>query len=96
MLAASPDQGPSDPEESKASEDEVSPLFSHQQRFRTRNCEVLLYLVARRDQGANKTGDDHDLIYQDGVEDRGPWQPSSQEDVHEQQRRGDDPCVGLA
>lgn len=55
-----------------------------------------MYLVARSDQGANKTGDDHDLIDQDGVEDRGPWQTSSQEDVHEQQGRGDDPCIVLA
>ena len=72
MLAASPDQGPRNPEESKASEDEVSPLFYYQQRFCIRAREAL-YLVARCDQGANKTGDDHDLINQDGVEDRGPW-----------------------
>lgn len=34
---------------------------------------VVSYLVARSDQGADKTSDDHDLINQDGVEDRGPW-----------------------
>lgn len=43
----------------------------------------VLYLVGRGDQGANKAGDDHDLINQDGVEDSGPWQTSSQEDIHE-------------
>lgn len=95
MLAASPDQGPRNPEESEASEDEVSPLFYNQHLFRITAREVL-YLVARGDQGANKTGDNHDLINQDGVEDRGPWQTSSKEDVHEQQRRGDDPCSALA
>lgn len=56
----------------------------------------VLYLVGRGDQSANKAGDDHDLINQDGVEDSGPWQTSSQEDIHEQQRRGDNPCVALA
>ena len=71
MLAASPDQGPCNPEESKASEDEVSPLFYYQQHFPTRAREAL-HLVAGRDQGANETGDDHDLINQDSVEDRGP------------------------
>ena len=95
MLAASPDQGPRNPEEGEASEDEVSPLFYYQQRFRIRARQVS-YLVARRDQGANETGDDHDFINQDGVEDRGPWQTSSQEDIHEQQRCGDDPSTALA
>ena len=57
---------------------------------------MVLYLVAGSDQGANKTGDDHDLINQEGIKDSGPWQTSSKEDIHKQQRRGDDPCPTLA
>ena len=56
----------------------------------------VLYLVARRDQGAYETSDDHDLIDQEGIENRGPWKTSSQENVHEQQRCGDDPAIALA
>ena len=59
------------------------PHYDHcQQRFRTIFRQVL-YLITGSNQGANKTGDDHDLIDQDGIENGGPWQTSSQEDVHE-------------
>lgn len=39
------------------------------------------YLVARLNQRANKTGHNHDLINQDGVEDSRPWQTSRQEEI---------------
>ena len=41
------------------------------------------HLVTRRDQRADETGDDHDLIDQQGVENGGPWHASGQEQVQE-------------
>lgn len=48
-------------------------------------------LVAGRDDSTDKTGDDHDLVDENGVENRGPWHAGGQEQVHEEKRSGDDP-----
>jgi hypothetical protein len=48
-------------------------------------------LVAGPDERAGKTGDDHDPINQDDVEDRGPGHAGSEQQVGEQQRSGDEP-----
>jgi len=48
-------------------------------------------LVAGADEGAGETGDDHDLVDKDDEEDRGPRHASSEEQVGEKQRGGDDP-----
>lgn len=39
----------------------------------------------------DQTSDDHDLINEKRVKYSGPWHASSQEQVHEQKRSGDDP-----
>ena len=51
-------------------------------------------LVIRDDQGADQTSDDHDLVDEDCVEYSGPWHAGGQEQVHEQERGGDDPVGG--
>ena len=48
-------------------------------------------LVTGRDEGADETGDDHDLIHEDGDEDGRPWEASRQGEIQEQQWCGDDP-----
>lgn len=53
----------------------------------------LTYFVARGDQCTDETSNDHDLIDQDSVEDRGPWKTSCQEKIHEQEGGSDDPDV---
>lgn len=47
----------------------------------TSNEDLRAYLITGRDQRADETGNDHDLIYQQGVEDGGPWHASGQEQV---------------
>ena len=48
-------------------------------------------LVRRGNQRTDQTGDDHDFINEDGVENGRPWETSSQEQVQEQQWSGNDP-----
>jgi len=48
-------------------------------------------LVARDDEGTNETGDDHDFVHEDGVEDGGPWETSSEQNVQQKKRSSDDP-----
>jgi len=38
-------------------------------------------LVAGGDEGTNETGDDHDFVQEDSVEDGGPWETSSEKNV---------------
>jgi hypothetical protein len=47
--------------------------------------------VRRCDQSSNETGDDHDLVHENGVENRGPRKTSGEEDIHEKKGRGDEP-----
>ena len=48
-------------------------------------------LVLGGDECADKTGDDHNLINNDGPKDGGPWHASGEHEVGEKQRGGDDP-----
>lgn len=48
-------------------------------------------LVARTDESANETRDDHDLVNEDNVQDGRPRHASGEEQVQEQERSGDEP-----
>lgn len=48
-------------------------------------------LVGCAGKSTNQTGDDHDLISDDSDENGGPWDTGGQEEVEEQERRGDEP-----
>jgi hypothetical protein len=48
-------------------------------------------LVLGGDECANKTGDNHDLIDDDGPQDARPWHSSGEHEVGQEQRGGDDP-----
>ena len=92
MLTRSPGNGPGNPKEGDAAEGEVTPLKNYQHHPSSmKNAES--YLVARCDQCANKTGDDHNLVYQESVENCRPWHAGGQEQVQKQQRRSDNPSL---
>lgn len=48
-------------------------------------------LVAGLQESTDETADDHDLVREDGDKDGGPGQTGRQEQVHQQQRGGDEP-----
>jgi len=60
-----------------ANEDDVP---GDEEESRTAEYEVAP-LVAGDDEGADETGDDHDFVHEDGVEDGGPWETSSEKNV---------------
>lgn len=48
-------------------------------------------LISRLDESTSQAGDDHDFVNQDQEKGCGPWHASGKEQVHQQQRGGDDP-----
>lgn len=48
-------------------------------------------LVAGRDKGTNKTGNNHDLVDENHEESGWPWHASGEEEIHKKERSGDDP-----
>lgn len=48
-------------------------------------------LVARGDEGTDESSDDHDLVYKDNVENSGCGERSSEQQVEQKERGGDDP-----
>lgn len=91
VFAGSPGDGPGNPEEGNAAKGEVSPLVrcqcvEWQQAFKKKP-----YLVGRRDERANQASDDHDLVNEQCVPDRGPGKTGSQEQIQQQEWGGDDP-----
>ena len=78
VLACSYGEGPSDDRERRAAEDEVGPLrgrWSVSVLFRG-NRKVLgaRYLVIGHHESTDQSGDDHDLVDEEGEENRRPWQ----------------------
>ena len=53
--------------------------------------DVVSPLVAAVHEGTRQTSDDHDLVDENGVGDCRPWKARRKEQVHKQERRGDDP-----
>ncbi len=63
VLASSPSDGPCNPKESGTAEDEIAPLESNKPTDTQQGePQKLPYLVARLNECANETGDDHDLV----------------------------------
>src|SRR5690242_5208285 len=54
------------------------------------NCEIGP-LVPANDERTDKTSDDHDLVDEDGPENRGPWHASSEQQVQKQEWCRDEP-----
>ena len=48
-------------------------------------------LVAGRDEGSNKTSNDHDLVDKDHEENAWPWHGGSQHQIGEEERCSDNP-----
>lgn len=53
--------------------------------------DIVSPFVARLNQGADKAGDNHNFIDEDGVNDGGSWKTTCQEKVKQQEWGGDDP-----
>lgn len=94
VLASGHCDGPCDPQEGNRAEGKVAPLSIVGVRCRpSRWVDSVLctYLITRLNQGANQTGDDHDLIDQYGIEDGRPRHAGGQEQIQKQQWGSDGP-----
>lgn len=81
-----------DEHQSNATEGEIRPLW--QVSYVLGDMCLVTYLVIGNNESSNQTGDDHDPVHENGVENRRPWETGGQEEIQKQKRCRDEPGQG--